>query len=510
MICSSERGNEGVDHDDNEPASIPPDEEYPFPGEHETGHLCYAPISDAPEYSDSTPTPPQQSHHCTDFNGLCPSSGGHSDTCDQYTLSSLSFQPSMADSSLILSGTPIEEETTASSVTNHHEISQSDVVETRALPTISYDEAIIKPPETLARHELDSFINVGHLMRSPHRDPFRVSPSPDDDCSKRDYCLRGSERIKFRDEREWDEMMKAARAALDALGHEGVLRELQRAGISIEPASNNLPAIPPSPPVEKDCSEDTVGDSNLYDDALFIPSHSLPDEFTCPLCKLLIVGASVLSCGCVYCSRCIDGQLTLRKRKVHSSTLCDDVVDGFVIVDKGEVPTCSFQTQQGDDSAASRKQDSGCCPSCDTSVHLPASSCYALDIAILTCVRNLSAESERNAEHLLKDEVNATVIYKVQSLYFGRLHKWREEVIALHTRALKDRELYEELLLGALIQAEEEKAERTRGNKRKLPSFFSDGIQCEKRGLQLLGEVAIFITVAATAAFFGRGRRERV
>lgn len=206
-----------------------------------------------------------------------------------------------------------------------------------------------------------------------------------------------------------------------------VLRCLQCTSPTPRHHLRGLYRLPPLPPpqnaVEQRLLATTVKKSSN-------PSTFLPESFICSICNDAIVGALTLDCECGInvCMACWE-YTSIAKRSGDNSAgyeLASQL--GFTVISSEDdaVGTCTESPQR--------------CPSCSQMVHRPLV-CNALDVAILQVVQNLDRKH-----------------FTFQRAYYGRLQQWRDEMERRKIEETENNEdhLCNEQIVAQLIQEEEQ------------------------------------------------------
>jgi hypothetical protein len=198
--------------------------------------------------------------------------------------------------------------------------------------------------------------------------------------------------------------------------------------------------LPPSPPSSwKDLPQNSTP---------YVAADVLPSTFICLICSDVVVGATLLDCGCSHsaiCTACWEDRRTI-------SADDDGELEDLVHVKHNKS-----------------------CPFCGKKI-LHANPCHVLDIAILHCTKALPLN------------------HPVQVAYYRRLALWRLEVQRRRFEFQLDAQRQRELLIAEIIQEEENLI----WNKEKPKSFW----QANKHFFVAIAEIAL----VAAVAVFARGR----
>ncbi len=200
----------------------------------------------------------------------------------------------------------------------------------------------------------------------------------------------------------------------------------------------------------------------------------LPAALLCPLCQDVMVGATVLDCGCAasaVCAMCWQAHVDFYNTHPQATTIiADQVVEsGFIWVSAASPPP----TPAPPASASSLSS----CPTCQQPVHRVVV-CHALEAAIQEFLRQLPPSTQHDP---------------LKRHYQRRFQVWRDSVLQheAQERATQE-EQYRNLVLAQLIAQEEEILWNCRRHKL---SFW------QKCGTILQSEP--FLLVVAAAVSFG-------
>mmetsp|Transcript_31083 Transcript_31083/g.90965 ORF Transcript_31083/g.90965 Transcript_31083/m.90965 type:complete len:610 (+) Transcript_31083:128-1957(+) len=365
----------------------------------------------------------------------------------------------------------------------------------------------------------DATSSAADLPKSPHSDPWPAEPTghdrdvfnavgsslllPSRDASSADrqegQTNQNIEWWKYLSEKDWERLQSQASSVLDSMMDS-----------DDEDKMASLPLPPPQPPADFLNTFDDL--PSLSQDARRSIVDALPQEFSCPICSDIIVGAVVVGCGCprsTCCFQCVDGGADKPSAQPSAPEIeeIDEDEDDYVVVERpSETAPSKHQSEHQDlpvkpTAAINQTQTASCsiatCPSCGKTDSLVVP-CHALDVAICNAINNLcSLPSERG------DSLRAFQYY-----YYRRIEEWRAELLRRRNVLEEEKDLLRQNMLAMLIEAEEEaiwsdKAKKKQQHRRR-PSFWerrSSG-QCtrERNGF---GEIAFLAGAIAIATIIG-------
>ena len=343
-------------------------------------------------------------------------------------------------------------------------------------------------------HDRDVFSAVGNSLLFQSRG---ASSATQQECQTKDV-----EWWKYLSEKDWERLQAEARSILDSMEK------------SEEDVMASLPLPPPQPPTH--ILNNFSDFPSLSPDARSSIVGTLPDEFICPICDDIIIGAVVVGCGCprsTCCFQCIEGggsKPSAKPSPPEIEEIDEEEEEDYVMVemspetmpsklamnDAHELPV---KPTEMINQARSTPCGKATCPSCSKADALIVP-CHALDVAIHNSVGNLSRP--------ISTRENEANVQAFQHYYYLRLEAWRQELLRRRNLLEEERDHRRQKMLALLIEAEEaalwsEKSQRRRQRQQKS-GFWArcgDG-QCirEKNGF---GEIAFLAGAIAIATIIG-------
>ena len=369
--------------------------------------------------------------------------------------------------------------------------------------------------DTCGEEEADA-VSESNLPKSPHSDPWPAEPTghdrdvfsavgnslllPSRDASsatQHEHETKDVEWWKYLSEKDWERLQSEARSILDSMDQ------------SEEDGMASLPLPPPQPPTN--ILNSFADPPSLSQDARSAIVANLPDEFICPICDDVIVGAVVVGCGCprsTCCFQCIEGggsKPSAEPFPPEIEEIDEEEEEDYVMVEKSPETTqfkyenTKLQELPVKPSGTNRSTPCGkaTCTSCGK-VDALVVPCHALDVAICNSISNLSKSSSEN-----ETDIQAFLYY-----YYHRLEEWRLELLSRRNALEEERDHRRQKVLALLIEAEEaalwsDRSKERRKQRQRFGFWGRHGDrQCtrEKNGF---GEIAFLAGAIAIATIIG-------
>ena len=230
------------------------------------------------------------------------------------------------------------------------------------------------------------------------------------------------------------------------------LREVAKVVLASSGKVHKLLPIPPSAPELPNLYIPQGGVSTNE----YTVAERMPNNFICPICNDVLVGALSLDCGCTVCTSCWESN--------------------------GK--SMSAIGQDTDYVAVERKQ----CQHCHGAVS-STFPCHALDVAITQIVANLNDTNDTNATNL-------------KLAYASRLEVWRQEVLERNELIRQQRLLEEDEMLAQMIE-EEEKVLWAAKPARTMPWMQSS------KALRIIGQTALALVTATLTTLLAKYIKRR-
>ncbi len=217
-----------------------------------------------------------------------------------------------------------------------------------------------------------------------------------------------------------------------------------------------------------------------------ITSSSFPTEFQCPLCHNLLIGCIILDCGCHKSTFCITCLEKFQNGSYDDTEKDYEENDGFVMIHWNDDD--SIGKKKGCHIKGICKEDEydkkSCCPSC-TKKYNNAIPCNIINVAVLNAVRTFRDGKK-------DDDIQLDDIEMFQSNYYVRLQEWREE---FHYRCEKVLEMKKKELLNKVIAEQEALMDEFQKKKKE-----QNEEKCSL--LHTVGEWPIFVAAVIGINFF--------
>ena len=370
--------------------------------------------------------------------------------------------------------------------------------------------------ETCGEEEEADAVSESNLPKSPHSDPWPAEPTghdrdvfsavgnslllPSRDASsatQHEHETKDVEWWKYLSEKDWERLQSEARSILDSMERN------EEDGIA------SLPLPPPQPPT--DILNSFAEPPSLSHDARSSIVANLPNEFICPICDDVIVGAVVVGCGCprsTCCFWCIEGggsKPSAEPFPPEIEEIDEEEEEDYVMVEKSPETTQfkyeNTKLQELPVKPSRTIRTTPCvkatCTSCGK-VDALVVPCHALDVAICNSISNLSNSSSEN-----ETDIQVFLYY-----YYRRLEEWRLELLSRRNVLEEERNHRRQKMLALLIEAEEaalwSDRSKERWKQRQRFGFWGrhGDRQCtrEKNGF---GEIAFLAGAIAIATIIG-------
>ena len=399
---------------------------------------------------------------------------------------SLSFNPSDIDSGVDTPSSLDSFSAISSMRSEGCEEEEADTVSEADLPKSPHSDPWPAEP---TGHDRDVFSAVGNSLLLPSRDASSAA--------QHDRQTKDVEWWKYLSEKDWERLQSEARSILDSMEK------------NEEDGMPSLPLPPPQPPT--DILNSFADPPSLTQDARSSIIANLPNEFICPICDDVIVGAVVIGCGCprsTCCFRCIEGggsKPSAEPAPPEIEEIDEEEEEDYVMVEKSPDTTPSKYENtkhQGipvKSSGTNRTTPCGkaTCPSCGK-VDALVVPCHALDVAICTSISNLS-----NSSNETESDIQVFLYY-----YCRRLDEWRNELLSRKNDLEDERDHRRQKMLALLIEAEEaalwsDRSKERRQQRQRFSFWARHGQgQCtiEKNDF---GEIAFLAGAIAIATIIG-------
>ena len=364
-------------------------------------------------------------------------------------------------------------------------------------------------------------VSESNLPKSPHSDPWPAEPTGHDrdvfsavgnslllpsvgassaTQQHDEHQTKDIEWWKYLTEKDWERLQSEARSILDSMDQN------EEDGM----ASLPLPLPLPLPPTDIILNS-SADPPSLSQDARSAIIANLPNEFICPICDDVIVGAVVVGCGCprsTCCFGCIKGggsKPSAESFPPEIEEIDEEEEEDYVMVEKSPEPTefeynqTNLQEVPEKPSGTSRAMPCGkaTCPSCGK-VDALVVPCHAVDVAICNSISNLSTSSKEN-----ESDIQAFLYY-----YYRRLEEWHLELHSRRNALEEERDHRRQKMLALLIEAEEAALwsvrSKERREQRQRSGFWGryGDRQCTREN-NGFGEIAFLAGAIAIATIIG-------